>query len=334
MLRNLALIGVCAGGLLVVGCRDDNQFTPTDFARVSDMAMSNNLDLTGSGGGDAGSTVKCSTGYTDSTIAAMRAAQKSGCFRVGMTSDVLSLAQQSTSTHSSLIVQDTAGGDSSALKTDCDTRAKAVTAGYGCTATTFASFKGAIIGNKVTVGGFYVFAKTGNLEFFNVIDTYTDSGTAGVAPAKIVLTEADVARTSTTVGLTKLWQYATVTTAGLKAYEWAPAAFLPSPQSTSCTTLPYTFGFALVPMASASVAGAACTAGTLEAAAATPGTDEILIDTSFYTNFKYTSDCKCFMAPSNLLAAAETFTKLQGIVTLETAGVPAISPLTNADIGK
>jgi hypothetical protein len=45
MLRNLALIGVCAGGLLVAGCRDDNNFTPTDFARMGDL---------GAGGGDSG----------------------------------------------------------------------------------------------------------------------------------------------------------------------------------------------------------------------------------------------------------------------------------------
>ena len=337
MFRNLALVALVFAS---AACRDDAKpFQGVDLSMSPLTDGGSPVQTDGSlptGGDMAGmSAIKCATGYTDTTVAAMRKGAKSGCFRVGMMDKAVSLVSQGTmSTHSSLFIQDAAGGDFSAVEAQCDTRAKAMAAGYACTI--FSTFKGAAAGHIVTVGGFFVYTST--VEFFNVIDSFTDGGAAANMPAPLALTLADVGRTSTTITAAKVNQIAEVAlgAATLTAYEWAPAAFKPSPPSSGCMALPYTFGFGLIPSTSAAAGtpGPACTIGTMAMPAATPSTDEILIDTSFYTGFKYSSDCTCAKAGmGNLLAAGESFTKLRGIVTKAGAS-PAIAPLTNADLGK
>lgn len=329
MSRNLAFVFL-ALGFVVAGCRDDNNnITPSDFSMVGgnvDMAMNN------TGGDMAMSTVKCSTGYTDTTIAMMRSAMKSGCYRVGMMAPVVQLVTNHTGSgsHAESVFQDSAGGDFSAIEAQCDTRAKAVSAGYGCTVE--AQYAAIPNGHAVTVGGFYVHTSAG-LEFFNVIDQISDSGSAGTVPQPVALAATDIAWKSTTVTAAKQFQMATVSGGPFKAYDWAPAAFKPTSFS-SCSSTPASFGFGIVPATSTDTQGPACTAGQTEMPPTTEANDEILIDTSFYNNFDWTGDCECFQTgKGNLMASTDVFTSLKGIVVFENTS-PAIAPTADADIGK
>jgi hypothetical protein len=332
MSRKFALMLV-----LVAGCGSSNStFHPADLSMTGGSGDGGGQ---GGGGGDdmAMSAVKCTTGYTETTIAAMRSAARSGCFSVGTMANVVAIAQQSSSAHGTMILQDevATAADFSALNASCDPRMSAQTAGYACTV--FSSFKSATIGNRIKVGGFYVHTSAG-LEFFNIIDQFTDTGAAGTKPPALALTVADVKRTATTLTAAKLYQYANVTLgtgeSPLKAYEWAPAALMPTGTST-CNNFPNTFGFGLIASNSADAGspGPACTGMGVPMPAPTPSADEILISTSYYSGFKYTSDCKCNQS-GIVLAATDTFTKLQGIVEYASGTIPTIAPLTNADIGK
>ena len=82
MFRNLALIGICTVGLLGPGCRNDQTFTPTDLAHApGDMAMNNGNQDLGPGPDGSAPAAKCSTGYMDTTIAAMRTAGRAAAIR-------------------------------------------------------------------------------------------------------------------------------------------------------------------------------------------------------------------------------------------------------------
>ena len=65
----------------------------------------------------------------------------------------------------------------------------------------------------------------------------------------------------------------------------------------------------------------------------TPDAAEILIDTTYYKGFTYTSDCPCNKPPGVLLTASDTFTKINGILGYD-GTVTTVSPTANADIGK
>ncbi len=97
---------------------------------------------------------------------------------------------------------------------------------------------------------------------------------------------------------------------------------------------PTTFGFGVLPSTSSATMGPACngTAAPMPVAG-TPDAAEILIDTTFYKNFKYDSDCACNKAPGVLVAPGDTFTKLDGILGFD-GTVTTISPTSNADVGK
>ena len=252
-----------------------------------------------------------------------------------MMAPVVALAGVGTSTHADLILQDSAGGDFSAMDAQCDTRSKAVTAGYGCSATVFPTFKAVAPGNAVVASFFYVKSKTAGEEFFNVIDTFTDKMTAGTKPAALTPSLTDVAHMSTTLSAKDAYQFANVNVgaATLKMYDFAPGAFKPTTPPTNCA-FPATFGFGVIPSTSTATPGPTCVAGGTEMPVTTPDATEILVSTTFYSGFKFTSDCQCAQPAKGdmLVTGATTFTKLNGIVEMQ--GIqPSIAPTTNADVG-
>ncbi len=276
MSRNLALVGAAAASLLVLGCRNDNNpVMPADFA-------SGNVDMAGTpqdgpSQQDGPSSNAC-TSYTKTSIASMRQA-KSGCMELD---NMVSLGVTPSTKSPRLFVQDSAGGDFSAIMVKCSTTSTS----HPCTvASTVANIANA---HSVTIQGTYIKSgSTGFEEFF--VDSITDNG-AGTAPAVATATLADIQRNSTSKNLA--FQKVTVTLATpLVMYDWTPAEFVFS----GATACPYMFGWGMIPMGTAgATAGMACQNGTSQPAGqTTPNAAEVLIGTDFYSGFTLSGDCRC-----------------------------------------
>jgi len=310
--------------LAAVACGGSSALSPVDLSHPQgDLASGNDVDLAGPASGDMPAGAKCTT-YTPTTIAAMRAAGTAGCVEVGMSAGVVTLASVASSKTATFAVQDASGGDNSAVIAKCSTSTGTM---YPCAV--FASASAIAAGRSVLLDGFYAKTATG-IETLHIIDTATDKG-VGTPPAPATVTLAQVAHASSLSDRKLYYQKVTTTLPGgtmLKAYEFAPAAF------KSTATCPSTYGFGLIPSTSAATAGPACT-GTNPAmpVTGTPDAAEILIDTTFYKSFSYSSDCPCNKPPGVLLTSSDTFTKLGGILGYDGA-VTTVSPTLNADVGK
>jgi hypothetical protein len=169
------------------------------------------------------------------------------------------------------------------------------------------------IGEKVTAKGTYIKeAKTkGGTEFF-YLDSITDNG-AGTAPAPLTYTETDIARavsTATTGWNKDFFQMATVTpTQALVMYDWTPTDLKYTGTWPGCTTAPYVFGFAMLPMSAGTTpANAACTTKTAAAPSQTENDMSILIGTDYYKNFTVSSDCQCAGGHAGTTVPAATTT--------------------------
>lgn len=198
----LAIIGLFA----VAGCRDPENLVPVDLSHPQDMGGGSADDMT-QPGGDMKAAATC-TSYTPSTIAAMRGAGTSGCFQVGAMAPAVALAVTASSKTGTLVLQDSAGGDDSAVLAKCSTSAGTT---YPCSALTAV---GAItVGHSVTVSGYYAKTK-GGLETLHIFDTVTDSGSAGTVPAAATVTFAEAGHASTLADKKKYYQKVSVTLGG------------------------------------------------------------------------------------------------------------------------
>jgi hypothetical protein len=327
------LIGVTAG-LAMAGCRGDDTapVSPVDLSHpAQDLATSvpDNGDMATTNPTDDMGTTKgaCAT-FNDTTIAAMRGAAKSGCYRLGMMAPVVVLAQNASSKTGTLVVQDVAGGDNSALLVSCKTSGMPP-------CTVLSSIASLTPGAQVNVLGLYIKPGTTGFEVMYLDDQPVAPNGTATPPAPLTVALADVANGATTLGRPKYFQKVDVTIpAGttVNAYDWAPAPFKPTNWS-ACTSLPYTFGFGLIPSSSSGAAtpGPACTMGMMPMPAPNPSADEILISTNFYKSFPLSSDCQCTKTAADLLTAGKTFTKLSGILNVDT-GHLQIEPTASTDL--
>lgn len=306
-------LSIIAGLALVasgVGCRDNGgPLQPVD------------LSMQGGSDGGAGST-DMAKNYQVASIAAMRQGAP-GDYELD---DVIAIALTPSSTSPHLFVQDAAGGDFSAIRTNCSANASPPCTMVSTVHTTK-------IGDKVTLKGTYIRGKNANGgtdDFY--IDSITDNG-PGTVPSPTAVTLADVQQSSI-AGVTmkapanrKYWfQHVTVTSPGtLAMYDLSPTPF----KYTGSAMCPSQFGWGMAPSATSGAnatlscdatcamnpPGAACT----QPAGVMLNPAEVLIGTDFYDKFKESSDCKCASKYSDTLVnMASTTSKLGGILIYDT----------------
>lgn len=294
MLYRNASIFVFACTLGVTGCRDNGNVSPVDLS----------MGGGGTGGGDmaggAGADMTAKN-YQMSTIATMRSTGNPGDFQL---TDVVAIALTPSTKSPKLYVQDAAGKAFSAMETRCSSSPMAK---HPCSVASTVTTVG--IGHKVTIQGSYIkTASTGFEEFY--IDTITDNGAAAMVPAPLTGDEKAISHvvgkppSMTEAG--DFFQLITVTpTEDVVMYDWTPTELKASSPWPGCTTIPYVFGFGMIPMSAGGTATAGCTVKTAPAptnAVANP--KEIFIGTDFYKTFTVSSDCQCAKAPTQVPAAA------------------------------
>lgn len=290
--RNVCFFAFVCVGLVTVGCRDNGTLTPAD------------LSMAGGGGGGTGGggdMAVAMKNYMTSTIAAMRQ-MPAGQADIEL-DNVIAIALTPSTKSPKLFVQDAAGGDYSAIEADCSSTSSSHPCSVASTVHT------TVIGDKVTVKGTYSKSGTakGAFEVF-YIDSITDNG-AGTAPAPLMLSQTDIERATdaTMAGFAKtFFQKVTVTpTEDINMYDWTPTDLKYSGSWPGCTTVPYVFGFGMIPSSVTGVtATAACTVKTAPAPSQTTSdSHEILIGTNFYKDFQVSSDCQCAKTPTTVPAA-------------------------------
>ncbi len=327
MFRKLAwtaAIALC--GFSGMGCRngDGNTITPADFSMVG-----GNQDLSMPGGNQDLSTSGCGGNYTNSTIAAMRMGQHSGCYSMANVVVIANKPEGSTSVKAEVYVQDSAGGDFTAMQVKCGTTA------HPCADP--ATYKALAVGHSVTVAGTYIRSAASKFEEF-YIDSIADNG-AGTAPPAATAALADIQRGGMSFNL--VFQKVTLTIAAadkLGMYDWSPSEFFNATGTANCS-VPFQFGFGMIP---ASVTGVtptgACTTTTQPPGQTTPNAGEVLVDTRFYKGFTYSSDCHCAPMFSDTIPTATSTVSgtASGIIIFDTVfgtnnGYMAIAPVANAD---
>jgi hypothetical protein len=302
--RTVVIAMACSLG--VVGCRDNGTLTPAD------------LSMAGGGGGGTGGGADMATtakNYMVATIAAMRQGAP-GDYELD---DVIAIGLTPSTTSPHLFVQDAAGGDFSAMRTNCSSSSTS----HPCTVAS--TVHTVTLGHKVTIKGTFIKAGAANGAAENFyIDSITDNG-AGTAPPVTMVTLADVQKGSVANVTTmapankKYWfQHVTVTPAPAahKVYDVSPAELVFS-GATKCS---YQLGFGLAPSGTAGAAASMCTDTTSQPAAATaPDATEVLIGTDFFSTFKLSSDCRCYtMFSDTPVTSAMSTTKLGGILVYDT----------------
>lgn len=270
MSRQLSVLLVV---IAATGCRDSSS-TNVDASSHQDAP----------GGSPDGSSAACTT-YTATSISAMRQAPTTGCFELD---NVVLIAKTPSTKNPKVFVQDAGGGDFSAIMTKCST---STTSTHQCPTSPVVS--SLVEGHSVTVKGTYIKSKTTKFEEF-YIEQIADNG-VGTVPAPATVTIADIEKGGNSGASAKYaFEMVSVASASLKMYDFNPTELIPNPPSTSCSTLPYVFGFAMVSSSSSATAPAMCTNNTSEPASG-PGTDptEVLIGTDFYKTFTVSTDCRC-----------------------------------------
>jgi hypothetical protein len=259
--------------MATAGCRDNGTLTPADLSMAGGG---------GGGGGGGGTDMAMTTkNYMMATVAMMRQGAP-GDYELD---NVLVVAKTSSSASPHLVIQDAAGGDFSGMYTTCS----ATSASHPCAATS--DNKNAAVGDKLTIKGTFIKASNANgaTETF-YIDSITNSGPGGAAPAPAQVAITDITRNNGTM-IKKWWfQRVVVTPApasgALKIYDLVPAELVFT--GTGC---PKQVGFGLVPTATAACSGA--TVMCPATACAAPDASEVLIGTEFYKQFTTSSDCTC-----------------------------------------
>ena len=298
MLYRNASIFAFACVLMVAGCRDNGTLTPADLSMGGGG--------TGGTGGGTGDMAVAMKNYMPSTIAAMR--QMPAGQNDFELDNVIAIALTPSTKSPKLYVQDAAGGDFSAIEADCSSTSSSHMCNVASTVHT------TVIGDKVTLKGTFVKAgmTKGGYETF-YIDSIMDNG-AGTPPAPLAVTETAVEKAvdATATGWNKdFFQKVTVTPSEtIVMYDWTPTELKYSGSGAwpGCTTLPFVFGFSMIPMSVASTpANAACTVKTAAAPTQTANDKEILIGTDFYSDFKVSSDCQCAKTPTTVPAQGTTW---------------------------
>jgi hypothetical protein len=305
--RTVVFAMACSIG--VVGCRDNGTLTPADLSMGGGGAAGG-----GGGGGGGGTTAGDMKNYT---VAMSVAAMRQGAPGDYELDDVIAIAVTPSGSH--MFVQDAAGGDFSAVITNCSS----TSGSHPCPVQS--TVKTVTAGHKVTIKGTFIKASaaSGAVENF-YIDSITDNG-AGTLPPVAQVTLADVQRGSvanvTSMAPTnkKYWfQHVTVTPAPAahKVYDISPGEMVFS-GATKCS---YQLGFGLAPMSTAGAATTMCADMTTQPAASTaPDPTEVLIGTDFYNTFKLSSDCRCYsMFTDTPVTTAMSTTKLGGILIYNT----------------
>ena len=309
MYRTVSIFAfACA--LAGAGCRDNGTLQPADLSMQG-----------GTDGGTATGT-DMAKNYVKTTIAMMRQGAP-GDYELD---DVIAIALTPSAMSPHLFVQDAAGGDFSAIRTNCSTSSS--------TPCTVASTVHTVqIGDKVTIKGTYIRGKNANGgtdDFY--IDSITDNG-AGTLPAPAQVTLADVQQSSIATATMmapanrKYWfQHVTVTSPGsLAMYDLTPAPF----KYTGSATCPSQFGWGMAPSGTSGANGtlscdSSCSTNPPGAACMQPtgvmlNAAEVLIGTDFYDKFKESSDCKCASKYTDtLVTMASTTSKLGGILIYDT----------------
>ncbi len=318
---------------LMLGCTNNAPATVYDFAMTShDLAGVVVNDLSGAVTDGGGGTNKCATGYTASSIAGMRSAGAKGCFK--FTGVVTLAVNYNSTTYVDFYVQDTAGGDYSAIKAECSTKSGDVSAGAGCLVD-HNTAKSVLAGRSMTLSGFY--NKTANgLEFFNVIDNADDTGT-GTAPAALSVAAASATKGSALTAQ-NFYQSATITGGPFKMYDFAPVSET-NGSFSACATAPSVFGFGIIPSSDSSdTPGGGCPntdGGTPTAPSGNESASEIIVGTDIYRTFTGTTDCKCYGTGSTLYTNTTTFSALKGILIPQGSGpsfTTSVSPAADADL--
>jgi hypothetical protein len=248
--------------------------------------------------------VQCPT-YAASSIAAMRTAAMSGCFEL----DHVALVDRSSSTTTPrLYVQDSAGGDYSAIMAKCSS-----TGNHACSAMSLATALTLADNESVTVHGYYSHGKTSGFEEF-LVESMSDDGSMLSPPAPVSLGVADIARSARVTA--KWFQRATVSLAAadtLVMYDFSPAEFkLQGP-------CPAWEGFGMIPSSAGAAAPAACNGSANPPGIASPDPKEILVGREFFHGFPYCTDCACAAThQQTLLTAANKISgTLGGILIFE-----------------
>jgi hypothetical protein len=309
------------------GCRDEGgPLTPADLSMGGGGAGgAGGMGGTGgSGGSDMAMPMKT---YKPTTIAAMRQAKTADV----ELDNVLAIALTPSTKSPKLFVQDAAGGDFSAIETQCSSSSSA----HKCTVA--ATVAAVVVGHSVTIKGTYFKNNTsGNEDFY--VDSIVDNGAAtGTAPEPLTLTVADIQRNANVPA--KTFQIATVTPGeDLVMYDWSPKELTYQGSWPSGCSIPYMFGFAMAPASANLTAGAACSGTTSQPAASATSDKEVLIGTYFYKNFPWSSDCRCGAMFNDTLPTAGTkwpsSVAVKGIVifsagTTADSGYQIFSPLEN-----
>jgi hypothetical protein len=287
---------------------------------------------------DGATHVGC-TSYTTSSIAMMRQG-KSGCYELDNVVTIAANPVSSKATHVTIYVQDSAGGDFSAVPVFCSSTstthpcATAFTSASTIAKAATPSSTTAATPHSVTIKGTYIKSSSSKYEEF-YIDTITDNGT-GTPPQAATAALSDIVRSAQKPNL--WFQKVTATlTNPLKMYDWSPVEFEYTPPPTAC---PYWFGFGMIDSTSSSMGGAACTDGNTQpmTLTAAPDPNEVLIGTDFYYGFAVSADCRCVAdfkdkAPT---AASQVTGSISGILVFDvpymaTTGYQYLAPTSNTD---
>jgi hypothetical protein len=330
-----------ASAFVVIGCRNSAgpYIPPIDLGPTGgggNGGSGGGGGSGGSGGGGGASGGDMAKSYVQSSIQQMRMQGQYGAFELDNV-----VVVGATPTGKKAFVQDSVGGDFSAIELDCSS----TSATHMCTLQS--TVKTAAVGDSVTLKGTYVkaAAKNGGYEAF-YIDSITDNGPAATKPPVGTITLAEAIKTASAMTAAKWFQKVNVTlTDDLVMFDYTPTEFV----YTGATKCPYQFGWGMVPktgapaLTSAQVCGSTCatTACTTAATAQTAtNANEVLIGTDFYVGFTMSSDCRCLSsfkntAPDSTKSIAKTAT-LSGVLVFDvpsgaTTGYQYLAPVTTAD---
>jgi hypothetical protein len=327
-MHKLLLVGFACG------C-GGNGLTP-----VNNFDFSTGADLAGMPSGttdgaapDGGSGTNCAS-YTKSSIAAMRQAQKSGCFELDNVVTIATTPISAKSTSIRIVAQDPMGGDYSAVVVNCS---DSMTTKYPCTA--FPTAKNILAGRSVTIQGFYAKASAAKGGYEDLsLDSITDNGT-GTAPAAATLMLADIERGASKPA--SWFQKVTVTVSAadtLRVFDFTPPEL--KSQTASASGCGGIYGFGMLPKSATGTAGAACS-GTMQPAGQTMvNANEVLIGTDFHGTFTANSECGCISAKTSapypgLISASSTLSgSVSGILFYDAnngVGYQLLAPLKDAD---
>lgn len=250
----------------------------------------------------------------------MRMGTTVGCFELD---DVISIAAEPGSAAAArLYVQDSGGGNYSAMQIGCDASTHPCAANYSAIT----------VGRDLMVTGTYAKSSAG-LETF-AIDSITNKS-SGAVPSAATTTLASIESNSTSLAL--VFQKVTVSVAAvdaLRIYDFTPAQFV----VTGASACPYQTGFGMLPTsATGGIPSGACTSGTAQpVGAANPSASEVLIDTRFTPTYDVSSDCRCASSASD--KEPTTTSTLSGSVSgillfgvHGATGFIAIAPTTTSD---